>query len=620
MNPMNWKKTLLGALVASSLLGCNPVTRDEVISSGGSMPIPPAASENALGTPEQTTETYEKGGEWQCTTQKYQAHEAPDDFVTFEPNPATIWPGSLLQGSTLESGAPEPIPVKRAGGTVLLNLVNANTGATVKSYQVKLDEISQGNIIDAQNTVLANNAGATPAAFTFEAQKVESMEELALAMNARASWLTGSVSASMKFSTDQRYTRYLVKLTQRYYTMVYQTPSSLDDVFHESVTSQQLESYVGPGNPATYISSVTYGRQFFLLFESTASSQELEAALSLVYDGLVASASLDAQMNYKKVQSQTTVKAFAVGGGAGDALEGVLAATGANFDKLHEMIVKGGEFGAGNPGVPISYTVRNVNDNKLVKVGVATEFVRKSCVPLVKNDAFMALWLDAQSLPMMPKDTLVTTWPGKTQVQNDGRGAGAWYTPDGINGKPSLRFDLVNGQWAHFMVDLGGGSVVGDQYTVISVTKTAASPHLGNFFLQGTDTQTGRNLHLGWEGNAQTLVHGHYHNDLRAQANPTANGDVLSFRFSTTDGKAMYQNGLKRGANAQYERLSANLGTRIGGGGIWPYLGQVGEVRVYSYALTDAQRKVVECELGAKWDIGVADCVDGKPDPKVAEY
>jgi hypothetical protein len=303
-----------------------------------------------------------------------------------------------------------------------------------------------------------------------------------------------------------------------------------------------------------------------------------------------------------------------------DALSGVLAASSANFDKLHEFIVKGGDFGAGNPGLPISYTVRNANDHKLVKVGVATEFVRKSCVPLVKNDAFMALWLDAQSLPVMPKDTKIVTWPGKTQVQNDGQGAGAFYDPAAINGKPAMRFGDVGGAWGHFLVDLGGGTVVGDQYTVVAVTKGGQSPHTGNFFLQGNDPNTNRSLHLGWENNGTSLVHGHYYNDLRVQANPAASGDVLAFRFSTSEGKAIFQNGLRRGANAQYDRLTSNLGTRIGGGGTWPYIGHVGEVRVYSYALTDAQRKVVECELGQKWGIGIADCIDGKPDPAKAQY
>ena len=44
--------------------------------------------------------------------------------------------------------------------------------------------------------------------------------------------------------------------------MVYQTPSSVDELIDPSVSSQQLAQYAGPGNPATYISSVTYGRQF----------------------------------------------------------------------------------------------------------------------------------------------------------------------------------------------------------------------------------------------------------------------------------------------------------------------------------------------------------------------
>ena len=40
-----------------------------------------------------------------------------------------------------------------------------------------------------------------------------------------------------------------------------------------------LAPYMGPGNPPTYISSVTYGRRFVLLIESTSSTTEMKASI-----------------------------------------------------------------------------------------------------------------------------------------------------------------------------------------------------------------------------------------------------------------------------------------------------------------------------------------------------
>ena len=48
------------------------------------------------------------------------------------------------------------------------------------------------------------------------------------------------------------------------------------DALHDAPLA---EPYVGPANPPVYIGSVTYGRIFYLLFESSASQTDLEAAV-----------------------------------------------------------------------------------------------------------------------------------------------------------------------------------------------------------------------------------------------------------------------------------------------------------------------------------------------------
>jgi hypothetical protein len=647
MHNPNWKRILMGGMVAAMMAcggpGPNPSgggggggagggssgqSLASVLSAGGQLPDPQQKPLGADGSPSEVIESYGQNGDWSCTEQKYTAETAPQDMATFEPNADVIWPGSLLQGGTLQSGAPEPIAVKRAGGTVLMNLVNTAAGATAKSYQMKLDEMTQGNVIDAQNAILANNMGGTPAAFDFEAQRVDSQEELAFAMNANVSWLTGSVDASLKFSSDQRYTRYLVKLTQRYYTMVYQTPTSVDEIFAPSVTGDQLAQYVGPNNPATYISAVTYGRQFYLLLESTTSAQNVEAALHGVYSGAFADASFDASSSYAKTQSQTTVHVFAVGGGAENALQAALSADSGQLDALRGFIAAGATIDGSNPGVPMSYEVRRVGDNALVKVGVATEFVRKSCAPVIKTQN-AALWLDATTLTAPASLPAIYTWPGRTTTQNDGTGRGLYYA-NGINGHPAvwLNYSSVFNGWSYFDVNLAGGAVVGTDYTVVSVIRAAgedlkAGDHSENYgqaiFLQGNDQNWDRNLHLGFE-QAGTVVHGHWDYDLRSQSLPNPSGDVMTFRFSAADGKVDSQNGVQIGAaHDQTTSLSGNSGARIGANfsGCDAY---IGEVRVYPTALSPLEQKTVECELGAKWSIGVRGCVNGKPDPALMQY
>ena len=63
---------------------------------------------------------------WNCTFTKYDVTNVPYEAQTFDPSTDIIYPGSLLQGKSLENDPPDPIVVKRAGGTVYISIVNGS--------------------------------------------------------------------------------------------------------------------------------------------------------------------------------------------------------------------------------------------------------------------------------------------------------------------------------------------------------------------------------------------------------------------------------------------------------------------------------------------------------------
>jgi hypothetical protein len=625
---------LLGCVSAVACSSGGPTTVGDALAGGKPLGDPGKQPETPVGPQTNEVESYSDGTSWTCTVQQYTLADDPETFVTLDPNAAVIWPGSLLQGGSLASGSPEPVAVKRGGGTIVMNLVNSGTGVTAKSYQVDVPEITQGNVIDAQNQILSNNVGKTPAAFDFTYERVESEEQMALAMDVNVSWLSGSAQASLKFSTDQHYTRYLVKLTQQYYTMVFQTPTSPSDLFDPSVTGDDVSRFVGPDNPVTYISSITYGRQFYLLFESTASAQDLESSLKMSYDGGFTSATADVQASFKKTEAETTVKAYAVGGAADSGLNAALQAANGQLEGLHDYIVKGSNFGADNPGLPLSYVVRDANTQEVVHAGITGQYAKKTCVPVVKDDGRLVLWLDATTLDtngtadMQP----VTQWPGKTMAANDGIGQ-AQFAKNGIGGHPAAWFTKSNGvgggPWG-FAVDLGTGIVAKSDYTIFMVARTAgtmpvqASPNDANFLIEGANHDwTDNDLHIGWM-NATDLRFGHWNDDLNATVTPSVSGDIIVARYSQKEGKWLWMNGVNRASDmSQTTALVDNVGSGIGaapGSGAGGFVGYMGEVKAYNYALDDAERMTVECALGQKWGIGVADCIDGQPDPQKVTF
>ena len=281
---MNNKMTALGlALILSSVLmvGCSsddnpgavadPGAFDDVLKTGGEFET--VTPENDVVEEETILETV--GNEdFFCTTTRYSIVEAPGEFPQFDPNAEVIFPGNLLQGASLGQATPNPIPVRRGGGTVVMTILNGSP-----SVSRTVPVVSLGSMLQAQNEIIASASNTIPARFTFTLEEVRTREEFALALDVGVEHLFGSVDASLDFHSDFEYNRFVVKLVQSYFTMAFEIPTAVEDFFAPDVQPSELAPFVGDGNPASFISSVTYGRIFYLLIESTASSVEIEASL-----------------------------------------------------------------------------------------------------------------------------------------------------------------------------------------------------------------------------------------------------------------------------------------------------------------------------------------------------
>ena len=331
-------------------------------------------SDSVLST--ETVEEIRDDGFWSCTVERRSAVDAPDDYATFNPNAEIIYPGSMLQGATLVNATPEPIVVPRAGGTVVINLLNGSSGV----FQ-SVEEVKQSTIVQAINDILAENTGIVPARFTYSSNEVQSREQMALSLGVNVSTLSMDFRSKMNFSMDQQYNRFLVRMNQSFYTVSFDLPQTIHELIAPGVTGADLEPYVGPGNPATYISSVTYGRSFFLLIESTSSAMDMKASIQASYDAAIVSGDMDMDVSYVKDLNNVNIKVFALGGD-----QSLASATfNGDFDAIKTFLTEGADI---RTGVPLSYVVRNVADNSIVNVKVATDYDIKNCIPMLTEQLF----------------------------------------------------------------------------------------------------------------------------------------------------------------------------------------------------------------------------------------
>jgi hypothetical protein len=343
-------------------------TFEGVIASGG---VFDAVTDSKIVTPIQSdSDSTINGAEWTCKREKVSLTKGSEDFPLFNTAASVIYPGSLLVGGSLENATPDPIAVDRAGGTISYNL---NDGNPQSSFTV--DEMSKSKVQDAMNNIILTSSGKVPSNFVFDVSEVQSQQQLAIDLGINVETLVTKVGGKMNFSSDKSYSRFLVKLTQAYYTMSYDLPTSYRDLFADNVQPSDLTKYITPGSPGTYISDVTYGRIYYMLIESTESSTDMSATINASFNGVVNKAEGTLEVNTMKQMSNLKVKVIAFGGDA----EGTISLSGeTDISVIADRLAASTKI---ELGLPLSYVVRSMYNNTIVNVKLATEYDLVTCVP-----------------------------------------------------------------------------------------------------------------------------------------------------------------------------------------------------------------------------------------------
>ncbi|WP_222983736.1 thiol-activated cytolysin family protein [Flagellimonas meishanensis] len=314
-----------------------------------------------------------------CSRKTISILDGNPEFPLFDTNAEVIYPGNLLQGKTLSNATPSPIVVKRGGGTISYNLnIGNGTDSSPIESSFTVDEVKRSTIQEAMNAIIGDGTGMVPDDFILDIKQIESENQLAIEMGVDVNTFTTRVSADMSFSTDKQYNRMLVKLQQSFYTMVFDLPTSLEDFFDESVTPEQLSVYVQEDNPATFISSVNYGRIFYMLVESTSSREEMDTKLDFAYGAFEDNVSGEVKVEAFNELKDVKIKVIAYGGTGSARLAGE-----SNISAIVDRLAESTDI---RSGLPLSYVVRSVERPDIV-VGttLATTYDTVDCVNISKG-------------------------------------------------------------------------------------------------------------------------------------------------------------------------------------------------------------------------------------------
>lgn len=574
---------------------------------------------NEAGAFEDFEETYEESeseefevmsgnDQFFCTRKTVNLTEGYSDYPQFDPNSQVIFPGNLLQGNTLDNATPSGIPVERGPGTIVINLVN---GASSASRQ--LEEVGLGSVFDAMNEIIADNPGDLPARTTYSMERISSREQLGVSLRAEYNSLSTDVQGSFSYESDVSYNRFLVRLTQSYYTIAFEAPTDPADFFGPDVTVNQLSRYIQPGNPAAYVSSVTYGRVFYLLIQSTDSVQEIEASVDASFNGAVSGGGIGGDVKYVSELSNVKIGGYAIGGNANQAA----AALTGDFDALSTFIAEGGTI---TTGQPLSYTVNAANDPaRQLKVKVATEYDIVDCAPL--SDALFdgVAWYRG-SLGVSWSTILggrgITQWQDQfgAQNQDDSRDAvvpfggpeyaGLW-TPGNPDGGfvPSFQFNV--GTFTGRM-SVPGTALRNTDYTIAAIVNRSGLQPSDNtpvYWFWGDSNTENRVIRIGFDDSETVSIsHGGNSKLTAALDQPIFDYQLLIFTFSQEDGMKIFINGLEEAHDPNMTMpVEQFLGASIGVSGSDGFSGSVGfatvkmlELQIYDYVPSDAQIRALE--------------------------
>jgi hypothetical protein len=272
--------------------------------------------------------------------------------------PDVIWPGSLVQGRSINNNEFAPIALPRAPGRIRV-ATEFVTGTSAVKYK-DLPKVDGGAVDGAREEIIRSlnaedSVGSMALSHAVASTAREGMVKLGIAYKGAS--FQGDASASLNQAYNEN-TIY-AKFTQVFYGVTFEPdPAAADPFFASGVTVSDVARWAQPENPPLYISEVKYGRILLLSFTAAMSKKDIEAAVNASYSGFKGAfgASLKDRVNRMRIEVLSV-------GATGEVARAPLLITGLDTvaDALAKYIDAGLKYKIStNPGAPIAFTMRYV--------------------------------------------------------------------------------------------------------------------------------------------------------------------------------------------------------------------------------------------------------------------
>ena len=318
---------------------------------------------------------------------RYERTSNSVDFAVLDSWPSVVWPGCFVQGKSIRGkGTPTAIPYidKRQPGRISLQVTSGEKSVGTAGeglWYEEVQEMRESEVNQAQSRLVRHwQESGAPANTSFSMQIVHSPEEAMIASGIDLDKSGGKLKTFLFSGFDQKKSHVLVKLYQHFYTLGYEDPEGGGkSAFKSTIEQGDLAPYTGAGNPICYVSSVSYGRAYYFLYESSESPYALLGALSTSFKDFQAGQPI----GRSRVISESRVSMLEQGsnanGGQGTAI---------SPEKVFTLLKESAQPSSKNVGVPISFTLKHLYDAQPVRMSnsLSYSFDKVSFVPREKSN------------------------------------------------------------------------------------------------------------------------------------------------------------------------------------------------------------------------------------------
>jgi thiol-activated cytolysin len=331
-----------------------------------------------------------------CQKDEYNLKSNFEEVAILRPANGVIYPGALVIGDAdMLDGAPTPLQIDRAPVKLRIDLpgIGENGNITVEnpsngSVQAKIDEA-----LDWWNENAYQEGYVNPAFISYKTSTSYSSQQLSIDVGLNVAWASGDVAAQFNYQSTTQKSVAMMAFKQGFYAVTMEAPQKPADVFHPNLNLENIESKINSGTPPAFVQSVVYGRIIMFRMESSSTVSSTDMKLALEYTTGVTSLSGNTKTRIENILKETSTTVVTIGGNAAVASEAVAAKTFGDLQK----IIKGENavYSKSNPGVPISYTIWYLKDNKPAKMGYTTDYSIPSCSQTLVPGAKISVQNDA---------------------------------------------------------------------------------------------------------------------------------------------------------------------------------------------------------------------------------